>query len=175
VTAFNEFEGRIIVEWNYPTRSYDYWFNWGEPMRVLEIHAPGSFDRFPGYPRVFLTFDQLCTIVDHPSKNRDWHAALSAVKGIYLVTNTVDGTAYIGKAAGVEGFLGRWLEYAGSGGHGNNVELRQKILADPNYIKGLRWSILHVVPSDSPDPDIDTLEILAKQKLGTRIVGLNRN
>lgn len=175
VRAFDDLEGRTLVEWNYPTRSYDYWFDRNKPMPVLELHAPGSFERFPGYAKVFLTFDELRTIVSHPSKNRDWHAALAAVKGIYVVTNTNDGTAYIGKAAGVHGFLGRWTEYVKSGGHGNNVELRQKVVGERGYVDGLRWSILHVLPADSPDADIDALETLAKRKLGTRIIGLNKN
>lgn len=172
VSAFDDLEGRLIVEWSYPTRGYDYWFDRNKPISVLELHAPGSFERFPGYAKVFLTFDELQTIVLHPRKNRDWHAALAAVKGIYVVTNTNDGTAYIGKAAGIRGFLGRWGDYIKSGGHGNNVELRKKVVADPAYVDGLRWSILHVLPSDSPDVDIDALEALAKRKLGTHIVGL---
>jgi hypothetical protein len=175
VATFNDLEGRVIIEWNYPTRSYDYWLDWNKPTQVLELHAPGSFERFPGYARIFLTFDELHTIINNPRNNRDWHAALAAVKGIYLVTNTTDGTAYVGKAAGVQGFLDRWTEYATSGGHGGNVELRERMLATPAYVNGLRWSILHVLPADSPDAEIDSLEALAKQKLGTRIVPLNRN
>jgi hypothetical protein len=174
MTGFDDLEGRLIFEWLYPTRSYDYWFDRNKPMVLLELHASGSYERFPGYAKVFLTLEELRTIVSHPSKNRDWHAALSAVKGIYVVTNTVDGTAYIGKAAGVRGFLGRWIEYVKSGGHGNNVELRRKVLADQTYVRGLRWSILHVLPADTPDAEIDALETLAKRKLGTRIVPLNR-
>src|SRR5260370_41744871 len=69
-------------------------------MRVLELHAVGSCDRFPGYTKVFLTFEELLTIVEHPAQNRDWHAALAAVKGIYLVTNTSDGTALHWKGLG---------------------------------------------------------------------------
>jgi hypothetical protein len=175
LTAFDDLEGRMIVEWNLPTRSYDYWLDHNRPMRVLELHAVGSCDRFPGYTKVFLTFEELRTIVEHPAQNRDWHAALAAVKGIYLVTNTSDGTAYIGKASGAHGFLGRWSNYAETGGHGGNVELRQKVLNDPAYVKSLRWSLLHVLPGDSLDFEIDELESLAKQKLGTRIVGLNKN
>jgi hypothetical protein len=165
----------VIIEWNYPTRSYDYWFDWNRPTQILELHAPGSFERFPGYARVFLTFEELQKIVAYPANNRDWHAALAAVKGIYLVTNTTDGTAYVGKAAGAGGFLGRWAEYAATGGHGGNVELRERVLANPTYRDGLRWSILHVLPADSPEAEIDSLEVLAKQKLGTRIVPLNKN
>jgi hypothetical protein len=168
VPAFDDLEGRMIVEWNYHTRRYYYWFDHDKPMRVLELHSPGSSERFPGYVKVFLTFDELRTIVSNPSTNRDWHAALAAVKGIYIVTNTTDGTAYIGKASGVHGFLGRWTEYVNTGGHGSNVELRRKILDDPTWVNGLRWSILHVLPTDSLDSEI-------KRKLGTRIVPLNKN
>lgn len=175
IPAFDDLEGRVIVGWNYPTRSYDYWLDWNKPTQVLELHAPGSFERFQGYARVFLTFDELRTIINNPGNNRDWHAALAAVKGIYLVTNTTDGTAYVGKAAGARGFLGRWAEYVTSGGHGGNVELRERIVASPTYVSGLRWSILHVLPADSPDAEIDSLETLAKQKLGARIIPLNRN
>ena len=172
---FNDYEGRLIVEWNRPHRPYDQWFDPKRPMRVLELHAIGSFDRFPGYAKVFLTFDQLRTIILHPNVNRDWHAALEAVKGIYLVTNTFDGTAYVGKASGISGFLSRWRDYVKTGGHGGNVELRKMIAKDANYVKGLRWSILHVLPNDSTDKEIDELERLAKNKLGTRIVPLNKN
>jgi hypothetical protein len=162
IRSFDELEGRLILEWNRPVRPYHQWYNKRKPMSVLQILSKGAVDRFPGYARTFLTFDQLKKIVDHPDENDDWTAALKAVSGIYLITNDKDQTAYVGKASGIAGLFGRWSDYVKTRGHGGNVELRDKIRKDPSYVHQLHWSILHVVPNDTPNHEIYELESLTK-------------
>jgi hypothetical protein len=53
----------------------------------------------------------------------DWQTALSSVVGIYLITDTLDGCQYVGKADGAESIRQRWSVYAVNG-NGGNVELR---------------------------------------------------
>jgi hypothetical protein len=175
LSAFDGLEGRVIVNWGLSTRGYHHWRNVNQPKQILQILSEGSVDRFPGYAKVFLNFERLRKIIEHPAENIDWHAALGAVVGIYLITNEQERTAYVGKAAGVRGFLGRWSDYVKTRGHGGNVELRRIIEANPNSVQHLRWSIIHVLPNDTPDHEIDELEKLTKAKFGTRIIPLNRN
>jgi excinuclease UvrABC nuclease subunit len=59
-----------------------------------------------------------------------WRTALSSVLGIYLITDTLDGRQYVGKADGAESIRQRWSVYAANG-HGNNVELKN---IDPRTI-----------------------------------------
>lgn len=66
-----------------------------------------------------------------------WRTALSSVIGIYLITDTLDGRQYVGKADGMENIRQRWGSYAANG-HGGNVELKGLQPA------GFRFSLLRV-------------------------------
>ncbi len=55
---------------------------------------------------------------------RTWRAALSALTGIYLLSDPETGEArYVGQADSAAGFLGRWGDYARNG-HGGNVAMK---------------------------------------------------
>ena len=77
--------------------------------------------------------------------------ALSSVIGIHLITDTRDGSHYIGKADGAENLLQRWTAY-GTTGHGNNVELRNLNPAT------FRLSVLRVFDPATPTSVINAAE-----------------
>jgi len=93
---------------------------------------------------------------------------LRAVKGIYLLVDRETGDQYVGSAQGEESLLARWMTYA-QNGHGGNLGLRPR--------KGAKYlaSVLQVFDITSPDQRIEEVESWWKQKLGTRVHGLNKN
>jgi hypothetical protein len=110
--GFADLEDRLVVDWGGGTRSWVQWLDPKKPKPIIELLPKGHVRGFPGYDEVLLEFQVLKAMVDHPDANRIWHRALSAVAGVYLVTDTVGGEQYVGSAYGQEGILGRWRTYA---------------------------------------------------------------
>jgi hypothetical protein len=79
------------------------------------------------------------------------------------------GQQYVGSAYGVGGFFGRWMSYAD--GHGGNVGLK----AVGASASAFDVAVLEVVGSEATNDEIFGRETLWKEKLGTRVKGLNRN
>lgn len=117
---------------------------------------------FPGFQALIILLSEIETI---PA---NWKVALSATRGIYLLTCPKTREQYVGLASGAEGFLGRWREYFASG-HGGNVALKSR---DPS---DYQISILETVGSAASLDDLLFLEVRWKMKLQSRDMGLNRN
>jgi len=100
--------------------------------------------------------------------NTTWMNALSSVNGIYLIRDKSSGKLYVGSAYGEDGIYGRWLHYAHSG-DGGNKELKG---LDPNQFE---FSILEIIPPTSSPEEVIHRENRWKEKLGTRVFGLNAN
>jgi len=81
---------------------------------------------------------------------------------------------YIGSASGSNGFWGRWANYA-KNGYGGNIELKALLNKDPSYAKNFRYSILQTLPSNYTAKQVVAYESLYKEKLGSRVHGLNGN
>ncbi len=154
------YEGRLSIAWGGATRS---WWQWAarQPKPVVAIREPDD-PPFPG----FASF--VCDLENVPGLYTSWQAILRAVKGIYLLVDRETGEQYVGSAKGEESLLARWISYA-QDGHGGNVGLRPR--------KGAKYqaSVLQVFDITSPDQRIEEIESMWKQKLGTRVHGLNRN
>ena len=108
-------KNRLVVEWLTPRRWHRRGVLAGE-FRVIEIADPEVIP-FPGFDKVPLTYNKLQQVVADPHYSR-WQSALSAVKGIYLITDTSNGRNYVGKADGSGGIFARWSAYA-TDGHGS--------------------------------------------------------
>ena len=76
----------------------------------LELHElleqPMSIGDFPGYRYITLPKSTLDVIVSESVES--WRAALSAVAGVYLITDTRTGKLYVGSATGEGGIWARW-------------------------------------------------------------------
>ncbi len=134
----------------------------------------GYIKEFPGFDELILSFDELQTIIKNPDANRQWHKMLSSVAGIYLIVDMTDGGQYIGSASGNNGILGRWSNYADSH-HGNNKRLLALLKDEPERYKNFQFTILRTLPKTLTSDQVIAYEQKYKQKLGTRVFGLNEN
>jgi GIY-YIG catalytic domain len=153
--------GRIKVDWGQGYRS---WMQTAkQPGKVItELSTCFKEEAFPG-PLRFLS-----NLSDLPSLPSGWIAALSSIRGIYLLTCPRTREQYVGKANGLLGFWGRWQSYIADG-HGGNIGLKSRNLSD------YQITILEVCGSAATNEEIDALEALWKQKLQSREMGLNKN
>ncbi|ANN22342.1 excinuclease ABC subunit C [Amycolatopsis orientalis] len=163
---------RLVVEWSKDTVNWAKTGALGSRLPVVEIADPARVD-FPGYDHVLITYAELQAVVEE-SRYRDWHTALGAVQGIYLIADTSTGQLYVGKADGGERILGRWTAYA-KNGHGGNVALRDLTGPDPTHARHFQFSILRVFGPSTPTAEVDAAEAHFKAALLTRKHGLNRN
>jgi hypothetical protein len=157
----SEYAGRVWIEWG---KGYRAWIQRGDrvPKPILELRRSFGEDPFPGFSSLILNLSQIESIP--PS----WSAALSATRGVYLLSCPRTREQYVGIASGAEGFIGRWREYFASG-HGGNVALKSR---DPS---DYRVSILETVGNAATMMDLLALEARWKSKLLSREMGLNRN
>lgn len=81
---------------------------------VVEIADAEPPVPFPGFNRLTLDFAQLQAVM-REHRNAAWREALGSVAGIYLITDTLDGRQYVGKADGVDSIRQRWAAYAANG------------------------------------------------------------
>jgi hypothetical protein len=161
--SFDEFIGRLKVNWGVGKRSWAQRAdsaNGNKP--IIELTQAFREVDFPGYASFIGNLASLPTI---PA---NWIAALSAVKGIYLLTCPRTREQYVGAAYGDDGFWGRWQAYVATG-HGDNVALKSR---DPS---DYQISILEVAGSLATAGDIFAMENNWKAKLQSREMGLNRN
>ena len=104
-----------------------------------------------------------------------WKSALSNVKGIYLIVDTLTGKQYVGSAYGDECIWQRWSNYA-KDGHGGNVELKELLKANGEEYKcNFKYSILEVCNMNLGNEYIISRETHWKEVLMTRKFGLNKN
>jgi hypothetical protein len=145
-------------------------------LEVAEILRERYSGRaFPGFENIDVSFEELETVVTHGRP--DWKAALSSVKGVYMISDTNTHKRYVGAAYGGEGIWSRWCSYVATG-HGGNAELRE-LLSDPSLEycrKSFRFALLESRPSLTSDVVILNREGFWKQILLSRgETGLNRN
>lgn len=133
-----------------------------------------SIGQFPGYKHLDLPKAHLDLVVRQNLES--WRAALSSVKGIYLITDTAKGKLYVGKADGAEGIWGRWCAYANTG-HGGNKALRQEFGLDGSEerLAALRFSILEVADLHATKQEVLDRETHWKTVLLSKQHGHNRN
>lgn len=171
VDLLNDLEERLVIEWGTSTIS---WHQRKLDKEIIEILPKGFTKVFPGYQNVILSFDELSKTIKNPDANRQWKMMLSNVYGVYLILDKKDGQQYVGSAYGKDGIWGRWSNYIQSK-HGDNKILVELLKNDPMRYKHFQFSILSVLPSSSIREQVIQLESITKEKLGTRVFGLNAN
>ena len=173
VPILSELENRLVIDWGGAVKS---WCQWGtNPKEVLEIRPKHSEKTFESYEKTILDFQMLNEIIRNPEANRDWERKLSAVAGVYIITDRKTGKQYVSSASGENGGIwGRWSNYVHTK-HGGNVHLKKMIEKDPMYYQNFQFSILEVLPLRWNNQDVLEREELYKRKLMTREFGYNNN
>jgi hypothetical protein len=168
-----DMENRLVIDWGKSTRN---WLqNATTEKEVLYILPNISEYEFISYDKVILHFDSLKHIIRNRKEHKIWEDRLSAVAGVYLITDTKTGKHYVGSASSNDnGIWGRWSDYAKTG-HGGNKRLIELINNDENYCKNFIFSILEVFPIKRDRSEILEYEQLYKNKLRTIQFGLNVN
>ena len=168
-----DMKDRLVIDWGKGT------INWCQngttEKEVLEIRPAMSEISFTSYDRVLLSFETLHKIVCNKAAYKEWEEKLSAVAGVYLITDTKTGKHYVGSASGEQGGIwGRWSEYARTK-HGGNKRLKELITADADYCNNFQYSILEVFPIKRDRHEVLEYEQLYKKKLWSIQFGLNDN
>ena len=161
--ALADYIGRLWISWGAGYRQWVQRVDGPRPGKpIVEIRRTFSEDAFPGFDALILNLADIETI---PA---GWRAALSATRGIYLLTCPRTREQYVGMASGTGGFLARWRDYFVTG-HGGNVALKSREASD------YQVSILETIGSAATDSELIALEVRWKDKLQSREMGLNRN
>lgn len=162
MAELDEYCGRIIIDWGGGERA---WVQYAHrhDKKILEVRREATEERFPGFARFSCKLNET---EDLPSV---WMEPLRATRGVYLLVYRPTGLQYVGSATGADGFIGRWREYAN--GHGGNLGMRELDHGAEEY----DVHILETVGSGATLDDVYNLETLWKEKLGSRVQGLNQN
>ena len=155
---------RLVIDWGGSTVS---WVQ-SKNKPVIEIKPPNSLGEFESYDAIQLSYFDLQLLCKRADYNPTWVNALSAVNGIYLISDQKAEKQYVGSAYGRGGIFSRWTQYARNG-HGGN-----KLLKSINP-KNFAFSILEICPKTMSADDVIARENRWKEKLGTRAFGLNEN
>jgi hypothetical protein len=142
VKGFEDLKDRVIIDWGSGALA---WHQWLTPKVVVELLPAGYVREFPSYLDFILSFEELAAIVFAPDANREWHRMLTAVAGVYLITDLATGKQYVGSAHGAKGVLGRWESYVRTR-HGGNSILRELVEADSDYVQNFQFTILRTLP-----------------------------
>jgi hypothetical protein len=175
VAGLEHLTGRAIVEFKKTFRAS---YLRGEKHKDQLLVAAVQEQRmtvgdFPGFNGILLSFATLRTVIRE--RIPTWHAALSNVAGIYVITDNHTGKQYIGAAYGGVGIWQRWSSYAQSG-HGGNNELKVLLGATSiEYAQNFQFSLLEVCDLNSSNDFIFSRERHWKNVLRTREFGLNSN
>jgi hypothetical protein len=176
VEEYSKYFGRIIVKYKNTSQQFirkaigpdsdDADFI--DKLEVLEILSTRyDGESFPGYDKVTLSWQQLHTIIARQKK--DWVAALSNQKGIYLITDKQNGKHYVGSASGEYMILQRWENYI-KDGHGGDVELKELLKKEGfEYIKNnFQYSILETFSRNTDIELISARESWWKEAIKSR-------
>ncbi|WP_324700719.1 GIY-YIG nuclease family protein [Pantoea agglomerans] len=175
IVETEEYAGRMYVTFKNPARSF---IRVGESIQnqlyVTAITPTRlSFGEFPGYRNIILDYSSIGAILRLNLKS--WRTALSIVKGIYVLTDQLEGKLYVGKADGSEGIWGRWEYYFGSG-HGGNLGLKEAFgTGDESRLQHITFAILEVIDNNAEVNEINRREKHWKTILLSRKFGYNRN
>lgn len=167
--------GRIVVRYKKEHRaSYVWGHRYAKYLEIAEITPSRvSVGDFPGYNAVRISHRMLTLIVCHHEPS--WKAALSNVKGVYLISDTSTGKLYVGIASGEGGVWQRWECYAATG-HGGNTELKNLLAENgTDYANNFQYAVLEIADSHATTEFIENRECYWKDVLLSREFGYNKN
>lgn len=175
ITETKSLSGRLITQFKRSGRqSYLLAENWSAEIIVSELLPQKMvIKEFSGYQYSLIDKEKLDIVISQQVES--WKSALSAVSGIYLITDKFSGKLYVGSATGEQGIWQRWTAYAETG-HGGNIELK-KLLAEKgyDYAKNFQYSVLEIADNHADTNSIIAREQYWKDVLCSREHGYNAN
>lgn len=146
---YKKFVGRVILSFHryqgLQGRAY-YLDRYIQNFEVVEI-LPSVYrgESFPGVENICHDFHILEPIFK--SERSDWKAALSNIKGVYVISDKHNGKQYVGSAYSDTGIWSRWECYIYTG-HGWNNELTELIeTKGTTYAReNFRFSLIEIMP-----------------------------
>ena len=179
VNDYEKYEGRLLIvftRYQGMMGSAFYLEKHFDQFEVAEIFPePYSGEAFCGYSNIEHEFGTLESIFKN--ERHDWKAALTSVKGIYVIIDKSNGKKYVGSAYGQAGIWARWACYIGTG-HGWNDELTKLVASNGiDYArKNFVFSLLEIAANTTPDDYIIERETHWKRVLLARgEFGYNKN
>ena len=178
IEEYKKFVGRLIISFHryqgMRGRAY-YLENHIHDFNVVELlPSPYSGESFPGFEQICYDFSILESIFR--SERSDWKAALSSVKGVYVISDKNNGKQYVGSAYGNMGVWSRWSCYIGTG-HGWNDELTKLINEKSiEYAReNFKLSLVETMSMSVADETVLSRESHWKNVLLSREHGYNKN
>lgn len=159
---FDDYSGRLVIDWGEAARAWVQRAD-NQDKPIVELRRDKQVPAFPGHLRFRAALHEV------EGLPTNWLEVLKHSRGIYLIVRRKTGEQYVGSAYGATGFYGRWLAY--QDGHGGNVKMKELAANASEY----DVAILEAAASDATVEEIFDRESLWKEKLGTRVIGLNRN
>jgi len=172
INEFDDLKQRVIIKWNNPIAWVQNYSK--KNIEIIEILPTGYVKDFIDYLDFTLTYNELKKIYTHKDANKRWIDKLSSVNGIYLILDKKTGNQYVGSAYGKNGIWGRWENYVNNG-HGKNKLLEELVENNENYVANFQWTVLETLPANLSKDKVISYEKKYKEKLGTRVFGLNLN
>lgn len=170
-----EFIGRLIIRFEKDFRqTYLLLENHINDLDIIEyLRDKKTILPFYGYENVNLSYQELATIIHNGIES--WKTALSSVKGVYIITDKMNGKHYIGSAYGADSFWQRWSNYIHSL-HGYNKSLKKLIKENgENYVNNFQFSILEIRSNTTAKEEIIQRETFWKNVFLTIEHGYNEN
>lgn len=175
IKSLTEFSGRIVVDFIRSGRnSYLLAENWAESIVVTEIYPKRMVvGNFKSYSNTSISKDKLDLVVNQNLES--WRSALSAVSGVYLITDTHTGKLYVGSATSEGGIWQRWCDYSSSG-HGGNKELVALLkIEGEQYSSYFQYTILEIADTHTSANSVLERESYWKGVLSSKTHGYNAN
>ncbi len=169
--VFQPLERAVEIDWG---RGAITWHQWDLEKRVVGLRSQGQFEPCPDYSDIDVRLGKLSEIMANETANPTWHDKLTAVGGVYLLSDRRHNRLYVGKAHGKGGFWARWKAYAQK--RSGNVAVDAAFGDGTLALEDTWLSVLQVVPlGPNQARRVDELEARWKVRLRSREVGLNRN
>lgn len=167
--TYASLEMRLVIKWSVRSMTLT-----SLAQEVTEVRPTGAVEPCPDYEVIDVTLAKLAHIVNFSQSNPSWEQRLSAVGGIYLLTDHKNNRLYVGKTDSIQGFWGRWKAYAAS--KSGNVLVDSAFddaSLDPSRTT---MSILTVIARGSAaEAKIQEAESRWKRRLLSRKTGYNAN
>lgn len=174
---FKPFIGRLKIRWQRTGRAKARKLeNCLDDFLLSEIlKEEYSGQEFCGYEQINHGFNTLEHIFQ--TGKQDWKAALTNIKGVYVIMDKSNGKKYVGSAYGDAGIWSRWSCYMGNG-HGHNDELTKLVKTQGRQYarENFQFSLLEYRPMKTDDKEIIARENYWKEALLSRgKFGYNKN